>query len=87
LLNLLNSVSHSNRFTPNNPFVRQICYRFTRAFCELLASGDEYFGLHPAWYFLIAIVYIDDLVEYENIYKILEYIGGVNKLVRFLLQF
>jgi hypothetical protein len=86
LLNLPNSTSHDNRFTPSHSYVRQICYRFTRTLCELPASGDEYSGLHPAWCFLIACACTDDSVEYEKMYEILEYIGGVNKSVRFSSQ-
>jgi hypothetical protein len=92
LLNLPDSTSHGNRYTPSHPYVRSICYRATRGLCELPADGDEYSGLHPAWCFLIACISTDDLTEYENMCKILKYVSGVNNVsgvntsVRFLSQ-
>jgi len=79
LLNLPDSTSHGNRYTPSHPRVRSICYRATRGLCELPADGDGYSGLHPAWCFLIACISTDDVVEYENMCEILKYVGGVNK--------
>ena len=77
-----NQPFNGNRFIPSHPYVRQLCYMFTRALCDLPTSGDEYSGLHPAWCFLIACACTNDSAEYERMYDILEYIGGVNKSVR-----
>jgi hypothetical protein len=48
LLNLLDSTSYSNRYTPSHPYIRLICYRAIYRLYELPVDRDEYSGLHPA---------------------------------------